>query len=118
MITDREIYKTALTVGDILGWIAQRPWRFYGLSARAREPAAQLFDTSDLMTRAGLPATTVSGGTSRITMLPAPIKAFSPTVMPHSSTAPEPIDAPRLTSVGTQAQSASVCNCPLAVARG
>ena len=37
------------------------------------------------MIRAGLPATTAPGGTSLVTTLPAPIMAFSPMVMPHSS---------------------------------
>ena len=45
--------------------------------------------------------------------------AFSPMVMPPSSVAPEPIEAPRLTSVLWQSQSASVWSSPKAlVARG
>ena len=78
----------------------------------------QFFGASDLTTLAGLPATMASGGTSRVTTLPAPIIAFSPTVIPHSSTAPEPMDAPRLTKVGMQDQSASVCNFPSAGGAG
>ena len=80
---------------------------------------SQLFATSDLTTLAGLPATTVSGGTSRVTTPPAPIMAFSPIVMPQSNVAPEPMEAPRLTSVRMQAQSASVCSFPFSFeARG
>ena len=41
----------------------------------------------------------VFGGTSLVTTLPAPTMAFSPTVMPPRRVAPEPIEAPRLTSV-------------------
>ena len=63
--------------------------------------------------RAGLPATIVFGGTSFVTRLPAPTMAFSPTVMPPSSVAPEPIEAPRLISVFWQNQSVSVCNWPV-----
>ena len=80
---------------------------------------SQLFATSDLTTLAGLPATTVSGGTSRVTTPPAPIMAFSPIVMPQSNVAPEPMEAPRLTSGRIQAQSASVCSFPFSFeARG
>jgi len=79
---------------------------------------AQLFGTSDLTTRAGLPATMVSAGTSRVTTLPAPIMAFSPMVMPQSSTALEPMDAPRLTRVGMQGSPPRSVIFPLAVARG
>src|SRR5260221_661444 len=69
--------------------------------------------------RAGTPATTVSSGTSRVTTAPAPIMARAPIVMPQSTTAPLPIEAPRLTSVGLTVQSASLCSAPVApVARG
>src|SRR5262245_12303600 len=61
-----------------------------------------------LITRAGLPATIAPAGTSLVTTLPAPTMARSPIVMPQSSVAPEPMDAPRLTSVGMHCQSASV----------
>ncbi len=61
---------------------------------------------------AGTPATTVLAGTSLVTTLPAPTIAFSPIVTPHKMTLPVPMDAPRLTSVGTTAQSASVCSLP------
>jgi hypothetical protein len=57
-------------------------------------------------TRAGLPATMTSGGTSRVTTLPAPITARAPMVMPQRSVAPEPIEAPRWTRVGSHGQSA------------
>src|SRR5690242_11433331 len=60
------------------------------------------------ITRAGFPATTAPAATSLVTTLPAPTVAASPIVMPHMIVAPEPIDAPRLTIVGTHAQSASV----------
>ena len=49
------------------------------------------------MIRAGLPATVAPSGTSLVTTLPAPTSAFSPMVMPHSKTAPEPMEAPRFT---------------------
>src|SRR5919108_1775684 len=71
------------------------------------------------MTLAGFPATMALGGTSLVTTLPAPIMAFSPTVIPHNNVALEPMEAPRFTTVGTHAQSVSVCNRPSAlVARG
>ena len=41
--------------------------------------------------RAGLPATVAPAGTSRVTTLPAPISASSPTVTPGSTIAPPPI---------------------------
>src|SRR5580692_10894711 len=79
----------------------------------------QLLGGSDLMTLAGLPATTELAGTLFVTTLPAPISAFSPTVIPQSNVEPEPMEAPRLTKVGTQIQSVSVCSWPLLfVARG
>jgi hypothetical protein len=45
--------------------------------------------------RAGFPATTLFGGTLRVTVLPAPTMAFSPTVTRASMVAPDPMDAPR-----------------------
>jgi predicted esterase len=61
----------------------------------------------------------VLGGTSLVTTLPAPTMAFSPTVIPHNKVAPDPIEAPRLITVGTQDQSFSVCKVPSALmARG
>lgn len=45
------------------------------------------------MTRAGLPATMVSGETSRVTTLPAPTTALSPTVTPGRMVEPAPIQA-------------------------
>ncbi len=69
--------------------------------------------------RAGFPAAIVPGGMSWVTTLPAPTIAFSPIVTPHRMVALLPIEAPRLTSVGIKAQSASVCNPPpFEVARG
>jgi hypothetical protein len=65
------------------------------------------------MTLAGLTATTALAGTSLVTTLPAPTMAFSPMVTPQSRVAPDPMEAPRLTRVGVQAQSDSVCNWPL-----
>src|SRR5213078_4505739 len=70
-------------------------------------------------TLAGLPTTTLYGGTSRVTTLPAPTIAYSPTVIPQSKVALEPIEAPFLTREGMHFQSASVCKRPSAsVARG
>ena len=51
------------------------------------------------MTLAGFPATTARGGTSFVTTLPAPTTARSPTMMPHSNVALDPMEAPRLTTV-------------------
>src|ERR1035441_4197021 len=48
-----------------------------------------------LRTRAGVPATTAFGGTLRVTTLPAPTMAFSPTVRLARMVAPEPMEAPR-----------------------
>src|SRR3954467_10061495 len=58
-----------------------------------------------LTRRAGLPATMVLGATSLVTTLPAPMMAFSPTVIPQSKVAPEPIAARFLIRVGTHSQS-------------
>src|ERR1017187_3816072 len=69
---------------------------------------------ADFMIRAGFPATTAPGGTSLVTTLPAPTSACSPTVMPQSKVAPDPIGAPRLTKVRMHGQSVSVCNPPSA----
>src|SRR3954453_6338434 len=63
----------------------------------------------DLSSRAGTPATMVCGATSRVTTLPAPTMAPSPMVMPHRIVLPVPMEAPRLTTVETTCQSASVC---------
>ena len=72
---------------------------------------------ADLRIRAGLPATTAPGGTSRVTTLPAPTIAFSPMVTPQSSVAPDPMEAPRFTSVLSQDQSASVWSAAGAIRR-
>src|SRR5439155_26244099 len=64
---------------------------------------------------ARLPATTVYGGTSLVTTLPAPTKALSPMVTPQRITAPLPIDAPRHTQVSTTFQSAFASSLPLQV---
>src|SRR5262249_10497973 len=70
-------------------------------------------------TRAGLPATMVRAGTSRATTLPAPTIACSPITTFDRIVAPEPIDAPCLTCVGSTFQSRSVCSSPSSVvARG
>ncbi len=70
-------------------------------------------------TRAGLPATTAPGGTSRVTTAPAPTIARAPISMPHRMTAPLPIEAPCRTTVPSIRQSFSVCGAPSAVvARG
>src|SRR2546427_11420201 len=74
---------------------------------------------TDRNRRAELPATIALAGTSRVTTLPAPIRAFSPIVMFARMVAPEPIEAPVRTSVGSTFQSFSVCSAPFAaVARG
>src|SRR5216683_802550 len=73
----------------------------------------------NLLRRAGFPTTMAFAGTSLVTTLPAPTIAFSPIVTFARIVAPEPIEAPFLTSVGSTFQSLSVCNSPSgAVARG
>src|SRR5206468_7904292 len=75
--------------------------------------------SSDRSSRAGHPATIVLAGTSRVTTLPAPIRAPSPIVTFARIVAPEPMEAPCLTSVGSTRQSLSVCSPPCGlVARG
>src|SRR5437667_12713709 len=74
--------------------------------------------TIDRSSRAGYPATIALAGTSRVTMLPAPIRAFSPIVMLARTVTPDPIEAPFLTSVGSMLQSCSVCNSPPRVVAG
>src|SRR5215467_10739462 len=70
-------------------------------------------------TFAGLPATIVFGGTSCVTTLPAPTIAFSPMTTLERIVDPEPIEAPRLTTVVSTCQSFSVCSSPSeVVARG
>src|ERR1700692_4155034 len=69
-------------------------------------------------TFAGFPPTMLFEGTSFVTTLPAPTIAFSPTVTFARIVAPVPMDAPLLMTVRSTFQSASVCNCPFAVARG
>src|SRR5882724_12492284 len=64
---------------------------------------------------AGLPATIVLGGTSFVTTLPAPTRAFSPMVILARMVLPEPIEAPFFTRVGSTFQSASVCRPPSSV---
>jgi hypothetical protein len=51
------------------------------------------------------------GGTSCVTTLPAPTIAFSPITSLERMVDPEPIDAPRLTTVFSTDQSLSVCSC-------
>src|SRR5439155_8807834 len=63
-------------------------------------------------TRAGTPATIEPAGTSFVTTAPAPIMASSPIVTPAISITPEPMLAPRRTSVGTTVQSDSDCGEP------
>ena len=68
---------------------------------------------------AGFPATVACGGTSRVTTLPAPTVANSPMVIPPRRVTLEPMEAPRLTRVFWQSQSAGVWSEPLGlVARG
>ena len=68
----------------------------------------------DRSTRAGLPATMASAGTSRVTTLPAPTMARSPMVTLERMVAPDPIDAPFLTSVVSTFQSCSRLQLPVA----
>ncbi len=56
---------------------------------------------------AGFPATITFAGTSRVTTLPAPTMAFSPTSHFDRIVEPEPIEAPRLTRVASTRQSFS-----------
>src|SRR5271157_6025192 len=81
--------------------------------------SARSLSTRHLKTFAGTPATIAFLGTSFVTVLPAPTIAFSPIVTRERIVAPEPIEAPFLTTVSSTFQSASVCNWPSAlVARG
>src|SRR6185312_11909176 len=57
---------------------------------------------------AGFPATIVLAGTSRVTTLPAPTIAFSPTTTLQRIVAPDPMEAPFLITVDSTRQSASV----------
>src|SRR5207244_13526966 len=69
--------------------------------------------------RAGTPATTAPGATSRVTTAPAPTRACAPTRTPPSTTAPEPSEAPRSTTVRRSVQSSSSLRLPSSVvARG
>src|SRR2546422_2246506 len=68
---------------------------------------------------AAYPATIALAATSRVTTLPAPIRAFSPIVTLARMVAPDPMEAPFFTTVGSTFQSFSFCNCPFdVVARG
>src|SRR6516165_3747913 len=70
-------------------------------------------------TFAGLPATIALAGTSCVTTLPAPTMAFSPMTRLERMVAPDPMEAPRLTTVVSTRQSFSVCSSPPeVVARG
>src|SRR5713101_5052219 len=70
-------------------------------------------------TLAGFPATIALSGTSRVTTLPAPTMAFSPMTTFERIVAPDPIDAPFLTSVASTFQSFPVWSSPAGVvARG
>ena len=57
----------------------------------------------------------VSGGTSRVTTLPAPTMARAPIVTFERMVAPEPIDAPFFTTVCSTFQSSAVWSSPAAV---
>jgi hypothetical protein len=59
--------------------------------------------------------TIVLAGTSLVIPLPVPTIAFSLTVRPPQSVALDPREAPRFTTVGSHAQSASFCTLPSAV---
>lgn len=70
-------------------------------------------------TRAGFPATIAFAGTSLVTTLPAPTIAFSPILTLLRIVAPDPMEAPLLTTVFSTFQSASVMSSPVEfVARG
>ena len=56
------------------------------------------------MKRAGVPATTLSAATSRVTTAPAATMALSPMVMPGSTMAPEPIQTFRPMTMGAGRQ--------------
>src|SRR5687767_11228770 len=62
--------------------------------------ACQPFISRALIARAGLPATTVHGGTSFVTTARAPTTAPSPTVTPGDRNDPAHSHAPSFTSVG------------------
>ena len=53
--------------------------------------------------RAGTPATSANGATSRVTTAPAATSACSPSVVPHRIVAFAPMVAPRPTVVGANA---------------
>jgi hypothetical protein len=65
-------------------------------------------DEINRFTLAGFPATMAFAGTSRVTTLPAPTIAFSPIVNLERMVAPDPIEAPRFTTVFSTFQSLSV----------
>src|SRR4029077_8431683 len=72
-----------------------------------------------LRNRAGLPITTTPSGTSLVTTLPAPTIAFFPITRLERIVAPDPIEAPDFTKVGSTCQSLAVCSAPSeVVARG
>jgi hypothetical protein len=52
------------------------------------------------MRRAGTPATSANGGTSRVTTAPAATKACAPMETPHTTVALAPMVAPAATRVG------------------
>lgn len=80
---------------------------------------AVIFDGEEWRILAGFPATVACGGTSRVTTLPAPTVANSPMVIPPRRVTLEPMEAPCLTRVFWQSQSAGVWSEPLGlVARG
>src|SRR5271168_3067047 len=86
--------------------VVRHPFTFVGFSIERR-------------TFAGLPATIVLAGTSRVTTLPAPTIAFSPITILERIVDPDPMEAPRLTTVVSTRQSFSVWISPSGVvARG
>src|SRR5271170_1611922 len=87
----------------------------YGIGSYRRRHCASSFSSSPsraaspfLKTLAGFPTTTAPAGTSFVTTAPAPTSAPSPIVTLQRMTAPDPIEAPRFTTVGCTFQSASV----------
>ncbi len=72
------------------------------------DPVWQPVHVMLLIILAGFPATITPGSTSLVTTEPAPTMAFSPMVIPANIVAFEPIEAPRLITVGITCQSSSV----------
>src|SRR4051812_3428286 len=88
-----EVSVTAVAV--IVQRLPQASHRTSPLASGSRSPHWHI----QPMRRAGTPAITANGGTSRMITAPAPMKQYSPSVVPHTMVALAPIEAPRRTSV-------------------